>query len=173
MGNIYVGMSVGFGFILFCLLMAILWNIFCSIKRRMFPEQINQRIINLSDYNYEEKREHQRVGIKWSVIVETVEGVIRGETKDLSIGGAFIKCQDPFPPGRHFNLTIELPDREPVILNSEVVWSNGNVPDDKVINRGMGVRFIKNSVEKVEFLNSAIRDFLEYCEPARLQVGIN
>jgi hypothetical protein len=30
-----------------------------------------------------------------------------------------------------------------VTATAEVVWSNVNVPKEKVINRGMGVRFIK------------------------------
>ena len=40
MGNIYVGMSVGLGFILFCLLMSIIWIIFRNFKKRILPEQI-------------------------------------------------------------------------------------------------------------------------------------
>ena len=41
-------------------------------------------------------------------------------------------------------------------LNSEVVWSNANVPDDKIVNRGMGIRFIHNTDEVRESLKTAL-----------------
>jgi hypothetical protein len=41
------------------------------------------------------------------------------------------------------------------------VWSNSNVPEDKVINRGMGIKFIENSDENRNGLNQVIRSYIE------------
>ncbi len=49
------------------------------------------------------------------------------------------------------------PNNEPVIGTAKVVWSNVNVPDEKVINRGMGVRFIKMSDRHIQ----SVRQILE------------
>jgi hypothetical protein len=46
-------------------------------------------------------------------------------------------------------------------LNAEVVWSNANVPEDKIVNRGMGIRFINNSDDDRKCLNDLITSFME------------
>jgi uncharacterized protein (TIGR02266 family) len=99
-----------------------------------------------------ERRQHPRIDINWPVSIETLEGTIDAEVKNISIGGAFIGCKKPFPIGQVFSLTITGPDNEPVIATAEVVWSNENVPEDKVINRGMGVRFIKMSERHLQIV---------------------
>ena len=171
MGTIYVGLSVGFGFILFGLLLANVWIIFRNIRKRMLPENESQGVINLNDYLCEEKRKDRRVGITWPVLMETVQGMMKAKTKDLSPGGAFIVCQEPLSLGEKFRLTIEVPDKDPVNLTSEVVWSNSNVPEDRIVTRGMGIRFIQNRDEDRKYLNSAISKYLEDNEPPRLKVA--
>ena len=42
MGNIYVDMSIGFGFILFCMLMTIVWILFRNLKKRLLPGMAKQ-----------------------------------------------------------------------------------------------------------------------------------
>jgi uncharacterized protein (TIGR02266 family) len=91
----------------------------------------------------EQKRKHPRADVNWSVLMETSEGTVEGEAKNISLGGAFICCGKPLPLGEVFHLTLMGPEKEPVTATAAVVWSNANVPT--VINRGMGVRFIKMS----------------------------
>ncbi len=50
------------------------------------------------------------------------------------------------------------PDNEPVIATAQVVWSNVNVPDEKVINRGMGVRFIKMSERHIRLVRQLFQE---------------
>jgi hypothetical protein len=45
-----------------------------------------------------------------------------------------------------------------VIATAQVVWSNVNVPDEKVINRGMGVRFIKMSDRHIQFVGQILQE---------------
>ena len=40
-------------------------------------------------------------------------------------------------------IRIELPGGEPLALAAEVVWSNASVPPERVVHRGMGIRFIQ------------------------------
>jgi hypothetical protein len=54
-----------------------------------------------------------------------------------------------------------LPDQRHLQLNAEVVWSNVNMPADKGVNRGMGIRFIKNDEIARRQLQDAIHDAVE------------
>ena len=162
MGNVYTGMSVGIGFILFFLLLAIIWTIFKNLKKKMMPGNNNSDMAaDISSFQVNENRSDQRVGISWPVSLETVNGIIKAETKDLSRSGAFVKCSKPLLPGENFRITIEIPDQEPLVLNSEVVWSNGGFPEEKVVTRGMGIRFLKNLDKDIEKLKMSLEAYLE------------
>jgi len=106
----------------------------------------------------EEKREHPRANINWPVSMEIAGGTIDAEVKNISIGGAFICCKKPLPLEEVFNLTMTGPDNEPVKATAQVVWSNVNVPQEKVINRGMGVRFIKMSDRHIQLVRQIFQE---------------
>jgi hypothetical protein len=53
------------------------------------------------------------------------------------------------------------PNRDPLTVNAEVVWSNINVPDEKIVNRGMGIRFIQVTEDDREFLSEMISAHLD------------
>lgn len=97
-----------------------------------------------------EKRQYPRTDVNWPVSMETPGGTIGAEVKNISLGGAFICCKEPLPIGQVFNLTMTGPDNEPVIATAQVVWSNANVSDEKVVNRGMGVRFLRMSEKHLQ-----------------------
>jgi hypothetical protein len=100
----------------------------------------------------EEKRQHPRVDINWPVSIETAYGTIEAEVKNISLGGAFICCKKPLQLRKVFRMTMIGPENEPVIATAQVAWSNANMPEEKVINRGMGVRFIKMSDRHIELV---------------------
>ena len=91
----------------------------------------------------------------------TSNGLVDGQTQNISLGGAFVVCQNPLPLTQQFSLTISAPSQDSLALNAEVVWSNINVPEDKIINRGMGVRFIRNTEKDRQRLNQVIMAHLE------------
>ena len=161
MVNIYVVFSVGLGGMLFGLLLASVWVIIRNLKKQMLPGQGDQAASPLRESYWEEKRRHTRVGIIWPVSMETSQGVKGAKTKDISLGGAFIVCQNPLPLKEQFPMTIDVPDQGSLTLAAEVVWSNSNVPDDKIVTRGMGLRFIQNTDKDLESLKTAISNFLE------------
>ena len=161
MNNIYIILSVGLGGILFGLLLASVWIIFRNLKKRMLLDQGNRSTAIFPESYWEEKRQHTRAGIVWPVSMETSQGIIRAKTKDLSLGGAFIVCQEPLPLKEQFPITIDIPDNAPLTFTAEVIWSNGSVPDDEIVVRGMGIRFFQNTNEVLESLNTAISTYLE------------
>jgi hypothetical protein len=121
----------------------ILVFVFFYFRNRGRSSQMSGGAIVLPEAAGAERRQHPRANVSWPVRMDTSEETITAETRDISIGGAFICCDKPLNLGETFLLTIDIPNEEPVIAMAEVVWSNMNVPADKVINRGMGIRFIQ------------------------------
>ena len=152
---------MGLGFILFCILLSMVWFFIKNYKNRMLTQKQSVDVIPFSDYRVEEKRRRKRAEIVWPAFIVTDKGVIEGETKDLSRSGAFITCGKPLLPGERFLINIDIPKKGPVSLRSEVIWSNGNIPEEKVVSRGMGIRFLQNIDEDTSSLKSALEDYFE------------
>jgi uncharacterized protein (TIGR02266 family) len=114
--------------------------------------------VKLSQDVGKQRRKHPRANINWPVSMETSNGTIVAEVKNISLGGAFIYCEQPLLLGEVFCLTMTGPDNEPVTATAEVVWSNVNVPNEKVINRGMGVRFIKMSDRHIQLMRQILKE---------------
>ena len=152
--------SLGIGGAIFAGLV-MLWFLRKFIKRRTAANQANAISASASQTSWEEKRKHPRVAVSWPAQIETSNGQIDVQLRDISLGGAFVVCQNPLPLSQQFLLIINAPNQDPLALNSEVVWSNINVPEDKIINRGMGVRFIQNTDADRQRLNRVIMAHLE------------
>lgn len=73
----------------------------------------------------------------------TARGVMEGETENMSLHGAFIRCQKPLEPGERLIVVVKLPSNPPFQSNAEVVWSRVPRPHDEGTSRGMGVKFIE------------------------------
>jgi hypothetical protein len=142
-GILLVGISIG-GAVFVCFVL--LWFITAYLKRPGFSEQSSISVIPSSQQlsPLEDQRSHQRVAVTWQVSFAAPTGMVRGHLKDISLGGAFIICPLPMPLNKRFPITIHLPDSEPLELKAEVVWSNQNVPEERIVHRGMGIRFVDN-----------------------------
>jgi hypothetical protein len=106
----------------------------------------------------QEQRDNLRVDVKWPVTIESTEGLLNGETMNVSISGAFICCQKLPPLKEKFRLTMNPPGRHPLTATAEVIWSNFNVPESQVVNRGMGIRYEEISDEDRQFIKKTIKD---------------
>jgi hypothetical protein len=85
-----------------------------------------------------------------------------GENQQVSVaniseGSAFIACDNPLPVGATFQLVIDIPDRQPMEVKAEVIWSNAHLPKAKVLNLGMGIRIINADADDVHFISHTIK----------------
>ncbi len=94
-----------------------------------------------------------RVKTDWVVIIETSEGTVEAIAGNMSIGSIFIACENPLEIKDRLKMSIHVPDRGPIDVTAEVTWNNKNHPADRVVCRGMGVRFVEISAEDRRFLN--------------------
>ena len=96
------------------------------------------------------------MSVSWKASIDSEAGVSNVQVKDVSLGGAFVVCKNPLELKSKLVITLDPVDQDPLKLNAEVVWSNINVPADKIINRGMGIRFIENEEAVRNRLNQLI-----------------
>lgn len=88
-----------------------------------------------------ERRLQPRVEVRWPVTMLTSEGAIQGETKDISMQGAFIYCDKPLPLSERVVLSVKAPAASMQVM-AQVVWSSNSSSDNKDELFGIGVRFI-------------------------------
>ena len=152
------GVTLVYGLIVFCLGFLVVWLVYHFWKVHNDSSLDRPASAKVAQNAGKDDREHSRVDIHWPVSMETPDGSIRAEAKNISVVGAFICCEKPLPIGEMFRLTMTGPDNDPVIATAKVVWSNVNVPEDKVINRGMGVRFIKMSDRHIQLVRQMFQE---------------
>jgi len=147
--------SLGIGGAIFLVLLMV-WFVAVYMKRRVGPGQLQTGAASLQKVTWEEKRVQPRLAVSWKASVDDGQGAMNVMVKDVSQGGAFVVSKNPLPLKTRLAITLQPAAREPLALNAEVIWSNINVPADKVINRGMGIRFIDNDESDRNRLNQLI-----------------
>jgi Tfp pilus assembly protein PilZ len=94
---------------------------------------------------------------RWPATIMTKSGTSKEVTiASITHGNCFIESDLELPIGEKFQLNIELNDRTPLQLRAEVTWSNLHLPEDKVINRGFGVRFIEAGEDAICLINDTL-----------------
>jgi hypothetical protein len=104
-----------------------------------------------------EKRAHSRVDVTWPVSIFTSRGLVEGEIKDISKGGALIHCKKLPETDRTLELSIEIPDHL-MKISATVEKVRLNIDDtDKVFpSYDLAVRFLGINVDQRRNLYKAI-----------------
>ncbi len=147
--SIAVGAALFVGLIVF-------WFFHTSMKRRLGADQSLQAVGNAQNKAQKEKRQHPRMEVSWSAAIEIGQSSVNVRLKDISLGGAFVICQEPVPLNETLRIYIEASNQDTFALNAEVVWSNMNMPQEKVIYRGFGIKFVQNTTAARNRLEEAI-----------------
>jgi hypothetical protein len=160
-GSSMLAVSIGLGGAIFAGLV-LFWFARVYFKKRTAagPASGAAPPVPLRASSWEEKRSQPRLAVSWHAAFTGPRGNSPAQLKDISLGGAFVVCVDPLPLSERFLITMDLPGRRPLELKAEVVWSNTHVPEERVINRGMGIRFVDNTEEKRKILSKAVAEAL-------------
>ena len=89
-----------------------------------------------------EKRQHSRMPITLPVRMITAKDVREGETENISLHGAFIRCHKPLVPGERLIVIAKFPSKPSFSYHAEVVWSRVPRSNEEETGGGMGVKFI-------------------------------
>jgi len=91
----------------------------------------------------EQRRLSFRIKVEWPVRIETKKGLVEGKTRDISAGGAHIRCEQYLELNEPVQIRIEAPDREPLEVAAIIIWSDSK--DEASRPRIIGVKFTKIS----------------------------
>ena len=98
----------------------------------------------------DQKRLSFRIHVEWPVTIETARGSVEGKTRDISAGGAHIRCTEYLQLHEPVSMTIETPGKEPLRVAATVIWSENKDMSNRP--RVIGVKFTDISPVDREYL---------------------
>ena len=101
----------------------------------------------------DQKRLSFRMKVEWPVTLDTERGLVEAETRDISAGGAHIRCKEHLQLNEPVHLIIKAPDREPLKLAAKVIWADRI--DESNRPRVIGVSFTDLAQEDRKYLEQA------------------
>jgi hypothetical protein len=113
---------------------------------------------NMAVWAQKTQKKNPKHKLNFPTTVVTQDGKMDGEAQNISLLGAFVSCQEPLSPGEVFEIIIKLPDSTQLTLPAETVWDNTNVAEERIITRGMSVRFREMSDMDRQTLEKAIEE---------------
>ena len=121
-------------------------------KDKIIPLTVERQLLDPEELSLPHRAEPD-----WPATLETSAGkTTEVRIASVSHGSGFLKSDTRLEIGEKFQLTIHLPDRPPLQLRAEVTWSNMHLPAEKVIQRGMGIRFIEAGKNAVCLIDDTI-----------------
>ena len=109
----------------------------------------------------ENRRQFARANVTWPIVVLTNHGTMVGETRNISVDGAFVYCPEPLRKRDKLRLFIMAPNRRPLDLPVVVTWANPHGSEGDLPPRGMGVRFERISQADQDFIASVVAGYVQ------------
>ena len=106
--------------------------------------------------DHDEKREHPRIPVRWPITIISKKGSIEGESRNITVAGVFVHCLEKLEKNEEYQMILKIPEKESLLLNGRVVWSNFENVDFNASYVGMGFCFIKISKEDRGILGEMI-----------------
>ena len=100
-------------------------------------------------------RRHPRIPLSLPVILMTPQGPIKGETSNISVGGALILCSVTIEIDDEFQIILKPSKDYEMSVTCEKVWS-GDFNTNGFLFNGMDIRFIEISAGNYEIIASLI-----------------
>jgi Tfp pilus assembly protein PilZ len=89
-----------------------------------------------------ERRKYPRIRVKWAVSIQAADGLRQGEMEDISLAGAFIRCDKPPRTNEKVLLTYKNHSHNIKVL-AQVAWTNHTSGSSGDKPTGMGVQFLQ------------------------------
>ena len=119
---------------------------------KIIPVSLERKLIDPEEISLPHRAEPN-----WPATIETSSGkTAEANIASITHGSGFMASTMKLAIGEKFQLTIHLPDRSPLKLRAEVTWSNMHLPAEKVMKRGMGIRFIEAGEDAICLINDTI-----------------
>jgi hypothetical protein len=108
-----------------------------------------------------ERRKSPRINVTWPITIITSQGMIEGESRNITPSGIFIHCKKTLPEDEVCQIILKLPNGKQIIVKGRMMWSNLNGREDTGALVDMGFSFIKMSDPDQKVLRTVISLFGE------------
>ncbi len=108
-----------------------------------------------------ERRQHPRAKSDWTARIQREPHSFDGVIKNVSHSGISICCDHNLPPGERVRLAIEHPDRLPLVIDAEVIWSRILGQDEEYGLYRLGLRFVDISDEDLKLIDLAVSEYFQ------------
>jgi len=105
-----------------------------------------------------ESRRHPRIPLSWPVVMVAPQGPIKGETGNLSVGGALILCSEIPEFGDEFEIILKPSNDHEMPVTCEKTWTSTFNTNGSTLC-GMGVHFTEISSADREMIDSLITEY--------------
>ena len=102
------------------------------------------------------KRKHDRIRVRWPITVLTDHGTIEGETRNITVDGIFICCEEPLQLNEIFSISISPPNQQTIEVTGKVIWSDFYAVDEENTAFGTGICFVKISNRDRHFFKDMV-----------------
>jgi hypothetical protein len=103
-----------------------------------------------------ERRKHSRGEIRWPITVLADHGTIEGETRNISVDGISIRCDEPLRLNEVFRIAILPPNHQAIGVSGKVIWSDLYAIDHNDTAVGLGLCFVEISDEDRKIFMDAV-----------------
>ena len=102
--------------------------------------------------NNDERQKNHRVDIIWPIGVDTDQGTIEGETRNISSAYLCIYCEEPLQLNKIYRFAVYPHNRVEMGVMGKVVWSESYDLNDKPVRVCMGIKIVEISDKDRTFL---------------------
>ncbi len=120
-----------------------------------------------------EKRNKPRLQVKWPITIYTKKGPVKGESRNITTAGIFIRCEKELRLNEVCRMRIRPPQKQSVEVEGRLIWSNLDGLDSNGPYSGMGFSFVKCSDEDQRLLDEVISRHLEKRDGEKGKEGIS
>ena len=107
---------------------------------------------------HKEKRQRPRAKVSWPVVIRTDQGDISGETLNITVDGALVRCQKLLEPNETIEMLIQIPALvRPLTVPGQVIHCNVNDEGGEATSYEVGVRFTEVSEKNKWLISTAVQ----------------
>ena len=104
----------------------------------------------------QERRQYPRTEIKWPVVAMTPDGPKRGETKNISLGGALISCGHPLPLHERVCVVFQISEGRELVVNTIIARVNASDGAKDTTDHDVALYYVDLTSEEFELLEAEV-----------------
>ncbi|MEJ2723308.1 MAG: PilZ domain-containing protein [Deltaproteobacteria bacterium] len=109
-----------------------------------------------------DQRNQPSIAARWPITIITKGGRIEGESRNITVTGVFINCDEDLEKDEACRMVIKPPRKNSIEVKGKLVWSNRDSNKRRGSLPGMGFSFVKVDKEDLHLLSQAVLSTFEY-----------